>query len=151
MGAHVGASPSHATGRKQSMDFRAGVALPGHFGVELDVRSLDDADRERLVHWIATYKAHRDRLHRGKVWRGEAGDGLLWQAHGGWDDLLLFLYRIDPQSWRHAPSARLPMLDPARRYSVDGVEHDGAWLISNGLPTQPMKAERFQLIEVKAL
>jgi alpha-galactosidase len=151
MGAHVGASPAHATGRKQSMDFRGGVALPGHFGVELDVRKLDDADRDRMAHWIATYKQHRDRLHSGKVWRGEAGDGLLWQAHGGQDDLLLMLYRIAPQSWRHAPSVRLPMLDSARRYAVDGAELHGAWLVANGLPTQPMKAERFQLIEVKAL
>jgi alpha-galactosidase len=151
MGAHVGASPSHATGRKQSMDFRAGVALPGHFGVELDVRKLEDKDRERLRDWIAIYKTHRDRLHHGKVWQGDAGDGLLWQAHGEADDLLLFLYRINPQSWRHAPAVRLPMLDPARRYSVDGVEHDGAWLVAHGLPTRPMKAERFQLIEVKAL
>jgi alpha-galactosidase len=151
MGAHVGASPAHATGRQQSMDFRGGVALPGHFGVELDVRKLDDADRARLAHWIATYKAHRERLHRGKVWQGEAGDGLLWQAHGDADDLLLMLYRIAPQSWRHAPVVKLPMLDPARRYSVDGQVYDGAWLAVEGLPTQPMKAERFQLIEVRSV
>jgi alpha-galactosidase len=151
MGAHVGASPAHATGRKQSMDFRSGVALPGHFGVELDLRKLDDADRERLRLWIATYKARRDQLHSGKVWRGEAGDGLLWQAHGAADNLLLMLYRIAPQSWRHAPSVKLPMLDPTQRYSVDGQGFHGAWLIAQGLPTQPMKAERFQLIEVKAL
>jgi alpha-galactosidase len=151
MGAHVGASPAHATGRKQSMDFRSGVALSGHFGVELDLRKLDDADRERLRLWIATFKARRDKLHSGKVWRGEAGDGLLWQAHGAADDLLLMLYRIAPQSWRHAPSVKLPMLDPAKVYSVDGQGFHGAWLIAQGLPTQPMKAERFQLIEVKAL
>jgi alpha-galactosidase len=151
MGAHVGASPAHATGRKQSLDFRSGVALPGHFGVELDLRKLDDADRERLRLWIATYKARRDQLHSGKVWRGEAGDGLLWQAHGAADNLLLMLYRIAPQSWRQAPSVKLPMLDPAKRYSVNDQCFHGAWLIAQGLPTQPMKAERFQLIEVKAL
>jgi alpha-galactosidase len=76
---------------------------------------------------------------------------LLWQAHGEADDLLLLLYRISPQSWRHAPSVRLPMLDPSRRYRIDGNEYHGAWLIAEGLPTQPMKAERFQLIEVKSL
>jgi alpha-galactosidase len=151
MGAHVGASPAHGTGRQQSMDFRAGVALPGHLGVELDIRKLGDWDREQLRTWIATYKKHRDQLHKGKVWQGEAGDGLIWQAHGEADDLLLFLYRVDPQSWRHAPAVKLPMLDLARRYSVDGVEHDGAWLAAHGLPTPPMKAEQFLLIEVKAL
>ena len=150
MGAHVGASPAHATGRSQSMDFRAGVALPGHFGVELDVRKLDEADTAALKQWIATYKTHRDRLHRGKVWQGEAGDGLLWQAHGEADDIILLLYRIAPQSWRHAPPVQLPMLDPAKRYACGDVVHDGAWLAANGLPTVPMKAERFQLVQIKA-
>jgi alpha-galactosidase len=151
MGAHVGASRSHATGRKQPMDFRGGVALPGHFGVELDLRKLDDSDRERLAHWIANYKAHRDRLHHGKVWLGEAGDGLLWQAHGTVDDLLLILYRIAPQSWRHAPAVRLPMVDLARRYQIEGRDYDGAWLVAQGMPTPPMKAERVEIIRVQAL
>jgi alpha-galactosidase len=151
MGAHVGASPAHATGRKQSMDFRAGVALPGHFGVELDVRKLDDGDREKLAQWVATYKTHRDRLHHGKVWLGEAGDGLYWQAHGDDDGLLVFIYRTDPQSWKHTPQLRLPMLDAGRRYSIGGTDYHGGWLSAVGLPLAPMKAERFQLIEIEAL
>lgn len=151
MGAHVGASPAHATGRSQSMDFRAGVALPGHFGVELDVRTLVAPDRDRLKHWIAVYKQHRDRLHRGKLWCGDAGDGLLWQAHGDAQALLLLVYRIEPQSWRHVPLLRLPMLDADRRYLIDGIEYDGAWLQAAGLPTPPLKAERFELIEITVL
>jgi alpha-galactosidase len=151
MGAHVGASPAHATGRSQSMDFRGAVALPGHFGVELDVRKLDDADRAKLKEWIATYKAHRDRLHHGKVWTGEARDGLIWQAHGVVDDLLLLVYRVDPQTQRHAPGVKLPMLDGARRYAVNGEAHDGAWLSQHGLSLPPMKAESCLIYEVKAL
>jgi alpha-galactosidase len=150
MGAHVGASPAHATGRSQSMDFRGAVALPGHFGVELDVRKLDDADRAKLKDWIATYKAHRDRLHHGKVWTGEAGDGLIWQAHGEADNLLLLVYRVDPQTQRHAPGVKLPMLDGARRYLVNGDEHDGAWLSQHGLALPPMKAESCLMFEIKA-
>jgi alpha-galactosidase len=149
MGAHVGASPAHATGRSQSMDFRGAVALPGHFGVELDVRKLDDADRAKLKDWIATYKAHRDRLHHGKVWTGEAGDGLIWQAHGEVDNLLLLVYRVDPQTHRHAPGVKLPMLDSARRYLVNGDEHDGAWLSQHGLSLPPMKAESCLMFEIK--
>ena len=151
MGAHVGASPAHATGRKQSMDFRAGVALPGHFGVELDVRKLDDGDREKLAQWVATYKTHRDRLHLGKVWLGDAGDGLYWQAHGDGDGLLVFVYRTEPQSWKHAPQLQLPMLDVGRRYRVGGTDYHGGWLSAVGLPLAPMEAERFQLIEIEAL
>ena len=77
MGSHVGASPAYATGRSQSMDFRGALALPGHLGVELDVRKLDDGDRANLAGWIAKYKAHRDRLHHGKVWLGEGDDNLV--------------------------------------------------------------------------
>jgi alpha-galactosidase len=151
MGAHVGASPAHATGRKQSLDFRAGVAMPGHFGVELDIRKLDDGERKKLAHWIATYKAHRDQLHHGKVWLGDAGDGLCWQAHGDADGLLLFVYRKDPQSWKHAPHLRLPMLDAGRRYRIGDTIYHGGWLSAVGLPLAPMKAERFQLIKIEAL
>ena len=148
MGSHVGASPAHATGRSQSMDFRGAVALPGHFGVELDVRKLDESDRAKLAEWITRYKAHRDRLHHGKVWLGDGDDGLLWQAHGDADGLLLFVYRVAPQSHRHAPIVKLPMLDSNRRYRIDGIEYDGAWLIQHGLSLPSMKAETSLMIEV---
>ncbi|MBX9815316.1 MAG: alpha-galactosidase, partial [Sphingomonas sp.] len=67
MGAHVGAAPAHATGRTQAMAFRAAVALPGHFGVELDPATLDAADAETLRAAIARYKDLRDRLHQGRL------------------------------------------------------------------------------------
>jgi alpha-galactosidase len=151
MGAHVGASPAHATGRSQSMDFRGAVALPGHFGVELDVRKLADNDRAKLKEWIARYKSHRDRLHQGKVWQGQGDDGLLWQAHGSAEDLLLLIYRMMPQSQRHAPVLSLPMIDAARRYRIDGADYGGAWLIQHGLPLSPMKAESGLIMDIKAL
>ena len=64
MGAHIGTAPAHSTGRSQSMGFRAAVALPGHLGVELDVRKLDDANRAEITHWIAFYKQWRSEERR---------------------------------------------------------------------------------------
>ena len=65
------------------MDFRGGVALPGHFGVELDVRKLDERDRSKAgATGLRPIRRNRDRLHHGRVWQGEAGDGMFWQAHG---------------------------------------------------------------------
>ncbi len=151
MGSHVGAAPAHATGRIQTMRFRNHVALPGHFGVELDLRKLDDHDLERLGQGITRYKSLRDRLHHGRVWQGEAADGLLWQAHGSAEALVLMVTRINPQTQRHAPVLRLPMLDPARRYSVDGVEQEGAWLIQCGLAMPPLRGEDGLVLEVTAL
>ena len=149
MGSHIGASPAHATGRSQSMDFRGAVALPGHLGVELDVRKLSDGDRVKLAEWIAKYKAHRDRLHHGKVWQGKGDDGILWQAHGDADGVLLFVYRVAPESLRHAPVMKLSMLDPNKSYLIDGIKYDGAWLVQHGLSLPPMKAESSLMIDVK--
>ncbi len=156
MGSHVGTSPAHSTGRMQAMDFRAGVALPGHFGVELDLRKVTGADREALRSWIAAYKAHRDRLHRAQVYSGDAGDALHWQAHGDASALLLFLIRTAPTSQRHQPHIRLPMLDPAGRYRLSrngapDMVFDGGWLIAAGLPAPVMKGEDVQLYRITAL
>jgi alpha-galactosidase len=150
MGAHVGASPAHATGRQQSMEFRCGVAMPGHFGVELDIRKLEEQDRTSLTQWIANYKTHRDLLHNGKMWQGEAADGLLWQAYGEADNLLLFVTRLNPQRQRHAPVVKLPMLDPARHYKIDDALHSGAWLVQCGLALPPMRAQSIAMVKVTA-
>ncbi|MDE2403451.1 MAG: alpha-galactosidase [Sphingomonadales bacterium] len=146
MGSHVGASPAHSTGRGQAMAFRCGVALPGHFGVELDVRKLGADERAGLAAGIARYKALRGRLHAGRVWRGEAPDGLLWQAHGDGDGLLLLVTRAVPTTQRHQPHLRLPMLDPGRLYHVrigDAApfEAEGSWLARIGLPVPPLPGE----------
>jgi alpha-galactosidase len=152
MGAHVGTAPAHSTGRSQSMDFRASVALPGHFGVELDVRKISGAERAVLKQWIATYKTHRTILHQGQLWLGEAGDGLVWQAHGSAEALLLLLYRITPNAQRHMPTLKLTMLDPARRYRINDAEIvDGAWLAASGLAIAPMKAEQCLLYTITGL
>lgn len=151
MGSHVGAAPAHATGRIQKMAFRNHVALPGHFGVELDLRKLNARDLDRLGEGIARYKALRDRLHRGQVWQGEGADGLLWQAHGSAEDLVLLITRLAPQGQRHAPGLRLPMLDPARRYRVGDVVHHGAWLVRHGLDLPPLRAESGLVLELAAL
>lgn len=151
MGSHVGAAPAHATGRIQAMRFRNHVALPGHFGVELDLRKLTERDLARLGEGIARYKALRDRIHRGKVWQGEGADGLLWQAYGSSTDLVLMVTRINPQTQRHAPALRLPMLDPDRSYHVGEKEYSGAWLMQYGLDLPPRRGEDGLVLEVTAL
>ena len=179
MGAHVGTAPAHTTGRTQSMGFRAAVAMPGHLGVELDVRHLDDAARTELRDWIALYKQCRDRLHTGRVWLGEAGDGIVWQAHGdaAAADVLLLAYRTQPTTHRYTPALRLPMLDETARYRVsrvvpnggqggawfhstapffatldgEGAELDGAWLAHAGLPVPRATAEAFFAVRLTRL
>ncbi len=155
MGAHIGAAPSHATGRVQSLNFRAQVALPGHLGVEFDVRKVEGASRDALKNWIASYKSMRDQLHTGKVWMGDAGDSLVWQAHGNKRDMILFLYRIQPSALRYPPVVKLPMLGANTRYNVqpmgkEAAVYDGSWLRHAGLPAPYLRSEQALIVRLKA-
>jgi alpha-galactosidase len=177
MGAHVGTAPAHTTGRTQSMAFRAAVALPGHLGVELDVRQLDDAQSQELRAWIALYKELRGQLHAAKVWRGDLPDGLTWQAYesANGEEVIVLIYRTQPTTHRYAPNLRLLMLDPRSRYRVQqivpkgcdpyagmqsrtsffeqlasgGVEVHGAWAKQAGLPMPRLLAETAYLLRLQ--
>ncbi len=180
MGAHIGAAPAHSTGRTQALAFRGAVALPGHLGVELDVRHLDDNTRLQLKGWIALYKQWRGHLHQGRVWLGDAGDHTVWQLHGtpGGSSFVFFSYRTAPSSQRYACAARLPMLDAGSRYrlrlvtpeglpedqlyngsapffdalrSAEGQLMDGDWLRHAGLPLPRSKAETAFIVHLQAV
>lgn len=158
MGAHIGASPAHATGRRQSLDFRALVAMPGHLGVEMDPRSLNDAERKRLSGWIAHYKEWRGALHHGQTWTGRAADSIHWQAQGDASSLLLFVHRLDPAMQRYTADLPIPTLDPSRSYRVVGLFPqvpdriiDGSWLTTVGLPIPDLKAEHGALLHLIAI
>ena len=178
MGAHVGTAPAHTTGRTQNMAFRAAVALPGHLGVELDVRHLNAVETTELRHWITLYKQLRERLHSGRVWRGTVDDGLVWQAHGDAQasDVLLLVYRVAPTSHRYTPTLRMPMLNADAYYRVremlpegtvraggphntapffdalntaDGLSLAGAWLAQAGLPLPRAQAETAFIVRLQ--
>ena len=160
MGAHVGTSPAHTTSRRQSQAFRAATALPGHFGVELNLGKLDEKTRAELAEWIGVYKMWRHRLHGGQVWMGSGEDGVLWQAHGDAqaNQILLFVTRLDPQTLRYAPPIRLPMVQTMARYRVAAVrgsapttEISGAWLTATGFAVPAMAAEQTQIFVLDKL
>jgi alpha-galactosidase len=74
MGAHVGASPDHSTGRRTSVELRSLTALFGSMGVEADVRAFTERERATLADWIAAHKAHRALIHGGRLVRQEHPD-----------------------------------------------------------------------------
>jgi alpha-galactosidase len=147
MGSHVGTAPAHSTGRRQPLDFRCALAMTGAFGLEFDIRRLSDNDRLCVVDAISHYKRHRNLLHGGRLWRGEAGDGLSWQAHGDADQLFLQILRSRPATQRFAVTIPLPMLAPNRRYRLSDLdgrplgEQAGGWLVQQGLSVPLMPPE----------
>ncbi len=159
MGAHFGSSPSHSSGRRLTIDFRASVALQGHFGVEIDVVKQLPAERARLAQWISFYKANRHLLH-DQVSSGSAGDNMVWHAAGDGDEWLLFVYRLEVMELRHMPPVRLPFVDESASYAVaiDGpggsgevARYSGAWLSQSGLTVPHMKAEQTIIFRLKRI
>jgi alpha-galactosidase len=174
MGAHIGASPAHATDRSQAMAFRAAVACTGHLGVELDPATLSERDRDELACWIAFYKAWRHVLHGNAVDLGEGTDGLVWQAQGSAEEKLLFCIRTDPPQNRRPQPLRLPFAHTKARWNVsllevaeqrghgvpraslfarmkrEPVAFSGSWLCEAGLPMPHQKAESVAIFRLEA-
>lgn len=125
MGAHVGPSPSHTTGRRLDFGFQSAIALFGHFGLELDITKIDGTDRTLLTHWIGLYKQHRALLHHGVSVRLEPDDaGLIAHgviAHDG-NEALFCCARVATSAFTVVPPLRIAGLDPTRRYSVRVTE-----------------------------
>lgn len=174
MGSHIAASPAHATGRRHSLGFRAALAMTGHLGVEMDPRTLDEAERAELANWIAFHKQWRGLLHGGQVWLGEGADGLVWQAQGRSDEVLLFVIRDQPPQDRRPQPLPLPFAGrdgawEVRLLHIAGGEgghaahiaplhHEmrttpqvfaSSWLCANGLPLPPGKAETVTLFHLR--
>jgi alpha-galactosidase len=138
VGTHVGPPRSHTTGRTHDLSFRGGTALWGHMGVEWDLTAATPEDLEQLAAWIAVHKQLRPLLHGGTVVNGDHPDPHV-HVHGvvaadGGDALYALVAVRRSVTWPPGP-ARLPGLDPDRRYAVrlqpPGVDTGGAW---PGLP-----------------
>jgi alpha-galactosidase len=76
MGAHVGPGECHQTGRKLSMGMRAGTALMGHMGLELNLLTEAQRDLDQLKAAIALHKQHRTLIHNGDFQRLDTPDYL---------------------------------------------------------------------------
>ncbi|MDP2291789.1 MAG: alpha-galactosidase [Actinomycetota bacterium] len=133
MGAHIGPTRSHTTGRTQSLAFRALTAMFGHLGVEWDVLSLSESERTQLAAAIALHRRFRELLHAGDVVRFDPvfnGDAAASHSYG--------VYAADRRAAlvAHAqlttgmsllpPPLRLPGLLPDVRYVVEQVPLPGA-------------------------
>ncbi|CAN5371328.1 alpha-galactosidase [soil metagenome] len=127
MGAHVGPTRSHTTGRVHTLAFRVATAMFGHFGLEWDIASLDDRDRDRVRAAIDVHTRFRSLLHGGDTVRFDVDEPYL--AHGVYtsdrsEALVSWALLGTPRSLT-PPAWRLPGLDPDRTYRVRRVELPG--------------------------
>jgi alpha-galactosidase len=121
MGSHVGSGVAHTTDRRHPLDFRAGTALFGHFGIEWDLTAASPEDRARLGAWVALYKDVRGLLHTGTAVHADHPDPA-YQVHGvvaddGSDALFAIVATATSANYPPGP-VRLPGLAPAATYRV---------------------------------
>lgn len=121
LGTHIGADQDHTTHRSLDLDYRAGTAIWGHFGIEWDLTSADPTQLARLEEWIALHKELRTLLHTGTVVHADSTnpaiqlEGVVAKDGG---DALYRMSTIDHSTdWPHG-RITLPGLDSTRRYLV---------------------------------
>ncbi len=136
MGAHIGPSRSHTTGRVHSLAFRAVTALFGHLGVEWNVLTLDDGERARLAEVIALHQRFRPLLHSGDAVRFDPvlnGQIAATQVYGVYAadrrEALIVHATLTAGMSLLPPPVRLQGLQPDARYVVEQVPLPGAMLV----------------------
>lgn len=69
IGAHIGSSPYHMTGRKVSAKTRAAVAMAGTFGYEMDITGFSQEQIQEISGQIALHKKYRKLIWEGDYYR----------------------------------------------------------------------------------
>jgi alpha-galactosidase len=172
VGAHVGPTTSHSTGRTHGIGFRTATALFGHLGIEWDIRSASAEELEALRTAIALHKRWRDVLHTGRVVRADSPDPSVQLTGAVAADGSRAIYawaQLTTSAFETPLPVRLPGLDAGRTYRVaaadDRLERDGRtppWLASGavltgsalavlGLPMPVLHPEHALLITVEAV
>ncbi|MFF2488564.1 alpha-galactosidase [Microbacterium sp. NPDC058062] len=67
LGMHLTTPVVHSSGRTVSVGLSGAVALLGHFGIEWDLTTLDDAGRAEVAEWVALAKRLRPLIASGRV------------------------------------------------------------------------------------
>ena len=172
IGAHIGPTHSHTTGRTHELSFRAITALFGHAGLEWDITETTAEERVLLASWSDYYKANRALLHGGDVVRVDHSDPAAW-VHGvvaADKSRAIFAYvQLDTTDSTKPDAVLLSGLDAASVYRVEAVYPAGkpsvmqivepAWLSSGlqvsgavlseiGLRPPVLRPENALLIEV---
>ncbi|MCE9622686.1 MAG: alpha-galactosidase [Actinomycetia bacterium] len=172
MGAHIGPTRSHTTGRMHSLAFRGLTAMFGHLGVEWNVLTLADEERAQLTEMIALHKRFRPLLHGGDsvrfdpVWNGQTAAS---QAYGVYSadrrEALVAHVQLTTGMGLLPPPLRLPGLLPDVLYTIthvplpgsriewsaSGLQLTGAQLAGHGLQLPRQHPESGMLLHVLAV
>jgi alpha-galactosidase len=127
LGMHLTSPVVHSSGRTVSLGLSGAVALFGHFGIEWDLTTLDDARRAEIAEWVALAKRLRPLIASGRVVHVDGTDpGIDVRGMVAADAAsAVFTIVQTATSAAYPPGrVRLPGLDPARAYRVRVLMRD---------------------------
>jgi len=119
VGAHVGPTTSHSSGRTTSLSYRMATSLMGSAGFEWDILSCDDDETAVITRFAALYKELRPIVHTGRVVHPELRDPA-WRAtaFATAEAAVVVVATVASLEDARAERLRLPGLDRDRRYRV---------------------------------
>ena len=121
MGSHVGPRINPITGRDAGIGLRCLNALFGHLGIEADLGSMPDEDREFLRAVIEVYKGARGWFDEALITPIDSGDSALVATLATAADRLtawLVVIALDRPRQAIPGLVRIPGLAPDRRYRI---------------------------------
>jgi len=128
LGMHLTSPVVHSSGRAVGLDLSAAVALFGHFGIEWDLTSADEATRARVAAWIAVAKRIRPLVATGRtidVDGTEPGIDVRGIVAADAASALFTITQVETSAAYPAGRVRMPGLDPSRRYRVAVLSPSG--------------------------
>ncbi len=127
MGAHIGPTRSHTTGRTHDLSFRAATALFGHLGIEWNLLGITGAELADLAQIVELHQRLRPLLHSGDAVRFDTEDAYV--AHGVYaadrSQAVVSFAVVTTAASLSPPPLRLPGLDVDRRYRVEHLPLPG--------------------------
>ncbi|MFB7884375.1 alpha-galactosidase [Microbacterium sp. NPDC056057] len=119
VGAHVGPTTSHSSGRTTALSYRMATSLMGSAGFEWDILSCDDDETATITRFAALYKELRPIVHRGRMLHPELRDPA-WRATAfvADDAAVVVVATVASLEDARAERLRVPGLDRDRRYRV---------------------------------
>ncbi|WP_030154638.1 alpha-galactosidase [Glycomyces sp. NRRL B-16210] len=155
IGAHVGPSPTHSSGRSTPLPYRIATSLQGSAGFEWDLLTCDEEETERITAFAGLYKELRELLHTGSVVHPDLTDPAL-RVRGvvapDRSEAVFTIATVASLEDALPERVRLDGLDPERRYEVRVREEIGAarwgWITPAWIGAEPVALSGRVLSEI---
>ncbi|WP_051619905.1 alpha-galactosidase [Haematomicrobium sanguinis] len=123
MGMHLTTPHVHSTGRTVDLNLSGAVALLGHFGIEWDLTTVTEDEKQRVADWVRLAKRVRKLVATGTIIHADSAgidQGLDVRGVVDHQKHQAFFTITQPRTVVASPTGRvrIPGLDPERSYTV---------------------------------